>query len=182
MKGRNGLRMKATADIHSFPLGTSRPKVKPGSHTRNLNAGGLVAVSRHLAVVLQRGGGGLPYVYTIYMCGEPIKVSRACNIPLEAGHHGDRGPLHGGADVHTSCGIAAKISFLPVLLCHLMCWFCCRRLLCSELETSPFVVCQAASLNISPYDPVPAEVFTLKPHQAPHGPANVACSWICQLN
>ena len=47
MKGRKDMRMKATAVIHML----SPRNFKTGSYTRSLNVGGLVAVSRHLAVV-----------------------------------------------------------------------------------------------------------------------------------
>ena len=46
--------MKAAAVIHMLSL---RNFFKTESYTRSLNVGGLVAVSRHLAVVL-RGGVG----------------------------------------------------------------------------------------------------------------------------
>ena len=56
MKGRKELRMKAAAVIHMLP-----PRnFKTGSYTRSLIVGGLVAVSRHPAVV---HGGGLAYIY-----------------------------------------------------------------------------------------------------------------------
>ena len=62
--------MKAAADI-CFP-GASKSNVKPGSYSRNLNVGGLVAALRHLAIVL-RGGGWHIYIYIhihiyIYAC------------------------------------------------------------------------------------------------------------------
>ena len=60
MKGRKEMRMKAAAVIHMLSPRNS----KTGSYTRSPNVGGLVAVSRHPAVV--HGGGGLAYIY-IYM-------------------------------------------------------------------------------------------------------------------
>ena len=63
--------MKAAADI-CFP-GASKSNVKPGSYSRNLNVGGLVAALRHLAIVLRGGGLAYIYIYTytyiyIYAC------------------------------------------------------------------------------------------------------------------
>ena len=52
VKGRQELRMKAAAVIHMLSL----RNFKTESYSRSLNVGGLVAVSRHLAVV---HGGGL---------------------------------------------------------------------------------------------------------------------------
>ena len=60
--------MKAAADICS--PGASKSNVKPGSYSRNLNVGGLVAALRHLAIVLRGGGVGI-YIYIhihIYIC------------------------------------------------------------------------------------------------------------------
>ena len=59
VKGRKELRMKAAAVIHMLSL----RNFKTESYTRSLNVGGLVAVSRHLAVVL-RGGGRSKYIHT----------------------------------------------------------------------------------------------------------------------
>ena len=55
MKGRKELRMKAAAVMHMLSL----RNFKTESYTRSLTVGGLVAVSRHLAVVLR----GLAYIY-----------------------------------------------------------------------------------------------------------------------
>ena len=57
MKGRKELRMKAAAVIHMLSL----RNLKTESYTRSLVLGGLVAASRHLAVVL--GGGGMDSIY-----------------------------------------------------------------------------------------------------------------------
>ena len=54
-EGSQELRMKAVADIHM--MSPRSFKTKPGSYT-NLNVGGLVALSRHLAVFFL----GLAYV------------------------------------------------------------------------------------------------------------------------
>ena len=54
MKGRKEMRMKAAAVIHML----SPRNFKTGSYTRSVNVGGLVAVSRHSAVVHGGGGGG----------------------------------------------------------------------------------------------------------------------------
>ena len=60
VKGRKELRMKAAAVIHMLSL----RNFKTESYTRRLTVGGLVAVSRHLAVVLREGGGGVSiYIY-----------------------------------------------------------------------------------------------------------------------
>ena len=66
MKRRKELRMKAAAVIHMLSLWN----FKTGSYTRNRNVGRLVAVSRHLAVVL----GGI-YIYT-------MQIMHACFASL----------------------------------------------------------------------------------------------------
>ena len=52
--------MKAVAVVHMF----SHRSFRTGSYTRSLIVGRLVAVSRHLAVVL---GGGLACIYILYI-------------------------------------------------------------------------------------------------------------------
>ena len=54
-EGSQELKMKAAADVHMQSLGNSKPDGQAWIITKSLNRGGLVGLSRHLAVVLPGG-------------------------------------------------------------------------------------------------------------------------------
>ena len=77
VKGRNELRMKAAAVIHMLSL----RNFKTESYTRSPNVEGLVAVSRHFAVV--HGGVAHIHIHIHILCGVMLRVPFECLKLLE---------------------------------------------------------------------------------------------------